>query len=229
VPPHGQAGHGALASRRELINKNTTSSGSGSFIVKAIRSILAGALLATVAMAAHAAPLSLTQAPGGNNLSSTGSTFTHMLAPSATTDGQVLLSLGFKVSSNAAAQNDTISLFLDGNLQASGRAATFAVTALDVSQFYDFTTGTLTFQLFRGVSVGGGNIQLSRSELAVSLLGNLAGTDSQSEQEYGDAVEIAERSAALQMSPLLLVPEPGTLALLGIGVLGMTMLRRRPT
>ncbi|MDO9599340.1 MAG: PEP-CTERM sorting domain-containing protein [Azoarcus sp.] len=199
--------------------------------MKAIRSILAGALLATVATAGQAAPISLTQSHGGTSLSSAGSTFTHMLALTEVTEGQALLSLSFDVSKNAAAQNDTISLFLDGSLQASGRASSFAVTNLDVSEFFDFTTGTLTFQLFRGVSVGGGNIKLRHSELVVPLPGGIAGvasTDSASEQQYGGAMQISERSAELQMSALRELPEPGTLALLGVGVLGMTMLRRRP-
>lgn len=217
--------------KSELVNKNTTSSGWGSYIVKALRSILAGALLATFATGGQAAPVSLEQSVGGTNISSAGSTFTHALAFSETTAGafgQVLLSLSFDVSANAAAQNDTISLFLDGTLQTSGQAASFAVTDLDVSEFFDFTTGTLTFQLFRTVAVGGGNIKLSRSELAVRLPGSVADTDFASEQQYGTAVQLSEGSTELQATALRQLPEPGTLALLGVGVLGVTVSRRRP-
>ncbi len=200
--------------------------------MKAFGLILTGALLTALTTAAQAAPVSLTHSPGGPNITASGKTFTHTLALSESLEGefdQALLTLDFHVSRNAAAQNDTISLFLGGELQASGQAGSFQVTNLDVSDFFDFTTGTLTFEVFRHVPVGGGNIKLKVFALTLGALspGSLASNDLASQLPPSELLQVAEDLSQLQQVELFQVPEPGMLALIGLGMLGMTVIRRR--
>ena len=177
--------------------------------------ILAGTLLAMATTLAQAMPILPEPESGSTSITSTGSTFTYALAlPGVTsvTSEPLLLSLAFAVSRNAAAQNDTISLYVDGKLLASGKASAFSVTNLDVSDFVNLATGTLTFQLFRDVSVGGGNIKLSSSTLTGP------GTAASSVPGFASLTPEVE---------IKVVPEPGTLALFGFGLLGVAALRRR--
>jgi hypothetical protein len=177
--------------------------------------ILAGTLLAMATTLAQAMPILPEPESGSTSITSTGSTFTYALAlPGVTsvTSEPLLLSLAFAVSQNAAAQNDTISLYADGKLLASGKASAFSVTNLDVSDFVNLATGTLTFQLFRGVSFGGGNIKLNSSTLTGT------GTGARSVPGFASLAPEVE---------IRVVPEPGTLALFGFGLLGVAALRRR--
>jgi hypothetical protein len=190
--------------------------------MKACRWILAVAVLAAFSTAAHTAPIKVELqqqfAYDGARITAAGTTFTHALGlPNSNgttyTLDEALLSLTFKVSSNAAAQNDTISLFLGGTQQVAGIASSFSVSGLDVSNFYDIVTGLLSFELFRGLATGGGNISLASSTLSVTATAAANGG--------GGGVEVPPAQPEQQ------VPEPGTLALLGLGLLGMTMVRRR--
>jgi hypothetical protein len=183
--------------------------------VNIMHPILAGTLLAMATTLAQAMPMLPEPESGSTSITSTGSTFTYALAlPGVTsvTSEPVLLSLAFAVSQNAAAQNDTISLYADGKLLASGKASAFSVTNLDVSDFVNLATGTLTFQLFRGVSFGGGNIKLNSSTLTGT------GTGARSVPGFASLAPEVE---------IRVVPEPGTLALFGFGLLGVAALRRR--
>lgn len=183
------------------------------------RSILAAAVLGAFSAASLAEPISDSDTITGGNIYDANdrrsTRFTHKLPlpgpdPSAYTLDQALLSLTFHVSRNPDAQNDTISLFLGGTEQASGIASTFSVTNLDVSDFYDVSTGELSFELFRGVATGGGSIKLDSSTLWLSAT------------PFGNG----DTGGALPPEQLQ-VPEPGTLALLGLGLLGVTLTRRR--
>jgi hypothetical protein len=183
--------------------------------VNIMHPILAGTLLAMATTLAQAMPILPEPESGSTSITSTGSTFTYALAlPGVTsvTSEPLLLSLAFAVSQNAAAQNDTISLYADGKLLASGKASAFSVTNLDVSDFVNLATGTLTFQLFRGVSFGGGNIKLNSSTLTGT------GTGARSVPGFASLAPEVE---------IRVVPEPGTLALFGFGLLGVAALRRR--
>lgn len=200
--------------------------------VKTLGLIFAGALLTAVTPAAQAMPVSLAHSIGAPNITSSGKAFTHTLALSESPEDefdQVLLSLDFHVSRNAVAQNDTISLFLGGALQASGQAGSFSVANLDVSDFFDFMTGTLTFELFRDVQRGGGNIKLERFALTLALLssGNDAYNDVSNQLPPSELLQLSEGANQLQQSQIRQVPEPATLALVGLGMLGMTVFRQR--
>lgn len=177
--------------------------------MRRIHPILAAALLAAVTTQAQSVPIASDSPGGSRNLSSEGTSFTHTLTPGGSWDperDQLLLSLNFDVSRNAAALNDTISLFVGGVRIASGQAAGFGVTNLDVTDYFDFTTGTITYELFRGVRYGGGSIRLRSSTL------NLVSASSS--PELGLAT-VSPGDAARS------IPEPGPLALLGLGLLGL--------
>lgn len=198
---------------------------------KAFHPVVLGAVLTVLATAAQAAPISITQSSGGHNITSAGKIYTHSVMLSEAMDGdlQALLTLSFKVSNNAAAQNDTIRLFLGEDEIASGLAASFDVTNLDVTQFFDFTTGTVTFKLMRDVTRGGGNIQLMR--VAVSVGDGSSGGQGSSgpviESDPNLLLPSAEASDVPRQPEVFQVPEPGTLALLGVGMFGMMFIRRR--
>jgi hypothetical protein len=184
--------------------------------MKMMYTILIGTFLATFTSIAQAVPIAADHQIGSMNITSAGSTFTHTLTLSGDPTEQsdpLLLSLSFSVSQNAAAQNDTIELMLGGTVLASGQASQFSVTNLDVTPYFDFSTGTLTFQLFRNVQVGGGNIKLRSTTLTVGEARDVPSTQFAS---LGFASELTQ------------VSEPGALALLGLGLLGIAMLRRRP-
>jgi hypothetical protein len=204
----------------------------GGCTVKAFHSILAGALMAALCSAAQAVPVSLPESIGGTNITSSGKSFTHVLPLSEGPDGafdQALLSLNFHVSRNAAAQNDIVSLFIGGVLLASGRAADFKVTRLDVSDYFDFTTGTLTFDLFREVPRGGGVIKLKTTAVTVTATGqgNRANNDAAVEPQQSELRETSGPLIQAQQIEVFQIPEPGTLALFGFGLLAMRAFRRR--
>lgn len=201
--------------------------------MKAFHSILAGALMVVLCSAAQAVPVSLAESIGSSNIDSSGTSFTHVLALSEGPDGafdRALLSLDFHVSRNAAAQNDIVSLFIGGVLLASGRAADFKVTNLDVSDYFDFTAGTLTFDLFRDVHRGGGVIKLKTSTLAAAAIAPSGQVSDDPAPEPPQSVlrEIAEPLIQPQQIEVFQIPEPGTLVLLGLGLLAIGALRRRP-
>jgi len=189
--------------------------------MKTTPNLIAAALLAGFVGAVQAVPATLTDPITlSQNLlvDSTAQSFTYDLADygfDATLHSldSAVLSLVFKVSGNNAnqinrANASIVTIGLPGQTSLSASVASFnSLSSLFQigADALNFESGILNFTLARSPAAGGVTLTETTLTVAASPLDN--GSDN---------------GISLQS-----VPEPGTLALLGLGLLGVTLFRRR--
>lgn len=169
--------------------------------MKNINGLVAGILLyGFTAMQAGAVPLEAHTQSFNQKLNASSTSYTHTFDFLNDAFTAASFSLNLHVPSNPASKNATI-YFQLGAFNYSDNSDVFMLSGLDVFDMLDRDTGTLTFNLWSVKNGQGGgqvNVRLRDSTLSVS----------------GAPAELH-------------VPEPGTLALLGLGLLGGVLVRRR--
>ncbi len=198
---------------------------------KIARNVLAAAVLTASFGAAHAIPTTLTEPLTLNSIEADVDTGDASFAYDLNSYGydpllhsleSALLSLVFAVSGRNAnqianANASIVTVSLPGQDDFSRSVASFnAGTELVPITFeaLNLVDGILDFSLTRSPNPGG--VLLTSATLTVSVL-PLAPNDSGGVTGGG----------GIDLIPLSAVPEPGTLALLGISLLGGTLVRRR--
>jgi|GEM_PF-5935719 len=188
------------------------------------KSAIFGLALAGLIGSAHAIPVSLTEpitsfssSSGSNNFTNSPITFTFNLTNfgydgSLHTIDSALLALTFNVSGPGPQQSQDITLgFADqgpiiGSAAALQNMAPFALNPAD----FDLASGVLAFSLQRTNSAGSFSLASASLNLNASLL------------------QVANPDSGQQADNPTPIPEPSTLALLGLGLLGSILFARRP-